>query len=167
MFSWRRFLVSGDNLSENTAFFAVALVKQVVKLLIVQDAVHNFIHYVREQVFIFSALHWVLVLDLCSKLSWKGRVTYKFGSLFESQKQEFLALSRSGVGLHALKFFFVVVVGIPFDRTLNFTFEMSWKSWRNQRHFDVLVRIRFQFSGHRLKFEIVATHQAWFLELEL
>jgi len=62
--------------------------------------------------------------------------------------------------------FFVALV-FPLDGALDLTFEVCWESCRDQRHFDVLMGVRFELSRHWLKFEVVSAHETRFLEFKL
>ena len=95
-------------------------------------------------------------------------ITYEFGSLAQSEEQEFLILVNIG-SVHRLHLdlFLIVMNVLPLDGALDLTLEVSWEPSRNQRHLDVLMGVWFKLTRHWLKLEVISTHKARLLEVEL
>ena len=59
------------------------------------------------------------------------------------------------------------LVGLPFNLTLNLTFEVRGVLAAYEGHFDVLVGIGFKLARHRLKLDVVAAHETGLSEIKL
>ena len=92
--------------------------------------------------------------------------TYEFGPLLESQEQEFLLVYHN-TGVPALHFSFFFSLVQPVYGALDLSLEVGGEPRWDQRHLDVLMGVWLQLAGHWLELQVVATHQARFLEVKL
>jgi hypothetical protein len=86
---------------------------------------------------------------------------YDLGSLPKPEEQELSDVvgdsscdDALGIVMHPLVAL-VIIVCIPFDLALNLSLEVGWVARADQGHLDVLVRVRLQLPGHRLKLDVV------------
>jgi hypothetical protein len=143
-----------DSLEVEPGSRSAAVVKKLIEVVRFKNIVHRLIHNIFDQ-----------RLSL-PQISTKRDLS-DFGAFLKSKEEVLAAFGDVCVRVHGLGLHVIVVLALPVDAALDFTFEVGWVLGRLEGHLNVHVGVRLQFSEHRFKFQVVAAHQARFSEVEL